>query len=169
MGNDDFSVSVNVSRVTIAENEFMNTVRGILQKYDFIRSNLDFELTESNKTMDSLRLEEYIVELKKLDIKISIDDMGTEYSTLALLTMDGINWVKLDRSLVTHLKQGKDKTLLRHIINMCHDLGMKVIAEGVETDEVRLQLMAMDCDAYQGYLTSKPIPEQEFKDKFLRS
>lgn len=167
IGNDDFSVSVNVSRVTIGENEFMDTVSDILGKYDFIRSNLEFELTESNKTMDSIRLEEYLGELKALGVKISIDDMGTEYSTLALLILDGINWVKLDRSLVSHLGQGKDKTLLKHIINMCHDLEMNVIAEGVETDDVRLQLMDMGCDAYQGYLTSKPVPEQDFKDSFL--
>lgn len=163
-GNDDFAVSVNVSRVTIVENEFMETVRSIIKKYDFISSNLEIELTESNKTMDSIRLEEYIVELKKMNIKVSIDDMGTEYSTLALLTLDGINWVKLDRSLVTHLGQGKDRTLLKHIINMCHDLGLQVIAEGVETDDVRMQLMEMGCDAYQGYLTSKPIPVSEFKE-----
>jgi len=166
-GNDDFSVSVNVSRVTIVENDFMDTVRNIIQKYDFIRSNLEFELTESNKTMDSIRLEEYIGELKAMDIKLSIDDMGTEYSTLALLTLDGINWVKLDRSLVTHLEQGTTKTLLSHIIDMCHDLGMQVIAEGVETDDVRLQLMEMGCDAYQGYLSSKPIPARDFKRMFL--
>jgi len=168
LGNDDFAVSVNVSRVTIVENDFMSNVIAILDKYDFVRSNLDFELTESNKTMDSIRLEEYMVQLKKLGIKISIDDMGTEYSTLAMLILDGVNWVKLDRSLVSHLGQDKDKTLLKHVINMCHDLKLSVIAEGVETDEVRIELMEMGCDAYQGYLTSKPIPVDEFKEKFLK-
>lgn len=165
--NDDFSVSVNISRVTIAENEFIDTVKKIISKYDFVLSNLDFELTESNNTMDSIRLEEYIGALKKMDIQISIDDMGTDYSTLSLLTMDGINWVKLDRSLVTHLGDGKDRTLLKHIVSMCHDLGLKVIAEGVETDDIRLQLMDMGCDAYQGFLSSKPIPMQDFKELFL--
>lgn len=166
-GDDEFTLSVNVSRVTIVENDFINTVISMLDKYDFLHSNLEFELTESNKTMDSFRLEDYLSKIKDLGIKVSIDDMGTEYSTLGLLTLEGINWVKLDRSLVIRVDNAKVNTLLKHVINMCHDLDMKVIAEGVETDDIRLKLMEMGCDAYQGYLTSKPIPKDEFVEKFL--
>jgi len=166
-GNDDFSVSVNISRVTIVENEFLDTVEDIMSKYVFDRKNLELELTESNQTLDSIRLEEYLIQLKALGLKLSLDDMGTDYCTLSLLILEGIDWVKLDRSLVSRLKQEKNRTLLKHIINMCHELRLHVIAEGVETHEDRLDLLEMGCDAYQGYLKSKPIPVTEFMEKFL--
>lgn len=166
-GNEDFSVSVNVSRVTIAENDFMNNVASILEKYDFDRSDLEIELTESNKTLDSARLEKYLGQLKQLGVEISLDDMGNDYSTLSLLTIEGFDWVKLDRSLIIQLDQKKACVLVKHIINTCHDLDLKVIAEGVETDDVRALLQDMGCDAYQGYLKSKPIPADEFKTRFL--
>lgn len=167
LGRDDFSVSVNISRVTIAENEFLRTVMSILDKYDFERKNLEFELTESNKTLDSIRLEEYIYQIKALGIKISLDDMGTDYSTLTMLILDGIDWVKLDRSIIIRIGQEKTKVLLKHVIKMCHDMNLRVIAEGVEKEEDRLLLLDMGCDAYQGYLKSKPIPVKEFQERFL--
>lgn len=166
-GNDSFSVSVNISRVTIAENDFIKTVTTIIDNYNFDRSNLEFELTESTKTLDSLKLEEYLQQLKKLGVKISIDDMGNDYSTLTLLTLEGFDWVKLDRSLIVQLDQEKARILVKHIINTCHDLNLKVIAEGVETDEVRNLLKEMNCDAYQGYLKSRPISVDDFRLKFI--
>jgi len=145
----------------------MERVVSIIGKYDFLRSNLEFELTETNETMDSLRQEEYLGKLKDLGIKLSIDDMGTEYSTLALLTMGVFDWVKLDRSIIMNLAQEKTKIMVRYIIAMCHDLKQKVIAEGVETHEERLELKELGCDAFQGYLKSKPIPVKEFEERFL--
>ena len=165
--NDNFCVSVNMSRVTIAENNFIMNVTKILDKYDFKRKNLEFELTESNKTLDSIRLEEYLVQLKDLGVKISLDDMGNDYSTLSLLTLDGFDWVKLDYSLVIKLNQKKARILIQHIIDTCHDLKLKVIAEGVETDKNRKLLMDMKCDAYQGFLKSQPVPASLFETKFL--
>lgn len=167
LGNDSFAISVNISRVTIAENDFIRTVSSIMDKYDFEHYNLELELTESSKTLDSIRLEEYLVQLKKLGVMISLDDMGTDYSSLSLLTVEGFDWVKLDRSFVIQLDQEKVLILVKHMINTCHDLNLKVIAEGVETDECRELLMGLGCDAYQGYLKSRPIPAKEFKEKFL--
>lgn len=167
IGNDSFALSVNISRVTIVENEFLQTVASILDKYEFERRNLEFELTESNKTLDSIRLEEYLIQLKRLGLKISIDDMGTDYSSLTMLLLDGLDWVKLDRSLIVRIGQEKAMLLLKNCINMCHDMSLKVIAEGVENHDDRTVLMDMGCDAYQGYLKSKPIPSDDFKQRFL--
>lgn len=166
-GKDDFSVSVNLSRVTIVENDFLEKVEVILNRYSFERKNLEFELTESVETMDSSRLEEYLLRLKALGAMIALDDVGTEYSSFPMLILNGVDWVKLDRSLIIQMEQARAKTLLKHIIRMSHDLNLKVIAEGVEKDAERITLMEMGCDSYQGYLKSKPIPVEEFEAEFL--
>jgi len=166
-GNDDFTISVNMSRITLVENDYLNIVSDILAKYSFPRHNLEFEVTESSETMDSSRFEDYINRIKGLGLMVSLDDVGTDYSSLPLLILDGIDWVKLDRSLIVQIDNIKASKLLKHIIDMSHDLGLRVVAEGVETDEVRRKLEEMGCDLYQGYLKSKPIPTALFIEKFL--
>lgn len=163
----DFKVSVNMSRVTLVENNYIQTVEKIIGKYDFNVSQLEFEITESNETMDNQRLEDYIKNIKDLGISISLDDVGTDYSSLPMLLIDGIDCVKLDRSLVTKIKTPKAHKLLRHVTNMCHELGMEVIAEGIETDDIRESLRLINCDSFQGYLLSKPISVEDFRNKFL--
>lgn len=163
----DFKISVNMSRVTLVENNYIQTIENIINRYDFNVSQLEFEITESNKTMDNQRLEDYIKNIKELGISISLDDVGTDYSSLPMLLIDGIDCVKLDRSLITKIKTPKANKLLRHVTNMCHELGMEVIAEGVETDDTREDLKQINCDSYQGYLLSKPISAEDFKDQFL--
>jgi len=166
-GKTDFKVSVNMSRVTLVENNYIQNVEKIISKYDFNVSQLEFEITESNETMDNQRLEDYIKKIKELGISISLDDVGTDYSSFPMLILDGIDCVKLDRSLITKIRTPKANKLLRHVTNMCHDLGMEVIAEGIETDETREDLKDINCDSFQGYLLSKPIPAEEFKSKYF--
>lgn len=166
-GNEEFKISVNMSRVTLVENDYIKNISDICSRYNFNRSQLEFEMTESNATMDSIRLEDYLKQIKELGIGVSLDDVGTDYSSLPLLILDGVDTVKLDRSLVIQLSNEKAKKLLMHVIDMCHDLGLSIIAEGVETDEVRQALAEMNCDMYQGYLMSKPVPALEFKERFL--
>lgn len=166
-GKEDFKISVNMSRVTLVENDYIETISDICEKYDFNRSQLEFEITESNETMDTNRLEDYLKQIKALGIGVSLDDVGTDYSSLSLMLLEGVDTVKIDRSLVIKINDQKANKMLKHVIHMSHDLGLTVIAEGVETDDVRVQLRDMDCDVYQGYLMSKPIPSMEFEEKFL--
>ncbi len=166
-GDDDIKISVNMSRVTMAEDDFFERIIATCSKYDINNNQLEFEITESNHTMDDIRMEEDIRRLKQMGFGISLDDVGTEYSSFPMLIMDGIDTVKIDRSFILKYKDPKVDKMLSHIISMCHDLGQTVIAEGIETDEERLALMAKDCDLYQGYLLSKPIPVDDFVAKFL--
>lgn len=167
-GKTDFKVSVNMSRVTLIEHNYIESVKRIIGKYDFNTSQLEFEITESTETMDPQRFEECIKAIKSLGISISLDDMGTDYSSLTMLLLDGIDCVKLDRSLVTQIKTPKASKLLQHVTNLCHDFGMEVIAEGVENDDTRGDLEGINCDSYQGYLLSKPIPVDDFRIKFFK-
>lgn len=167
-GNHTFKISVNMSRVTMAENEFIYKVISICNKYKFSRNQLEFEITESAQAIDNMRLEKDIIDLKALGFGVSLDDVGTEYSSFPMLTIDGIDTVKLDRSFIVKMNNPKVDKLIRYIIEMSHDLGLNVIAEGVETDEDRKSLREKNCDMYQGYLLSRPIPAEEFKNKFLK-
>lgn len=166
-GNREFKISVNMSRVTMAENDYIYKIISICNQYTFSRSQLEFEITESTRTMDNMRLEKEIMELKQLGFGIALDDVGTEYSSIPMLTIDGIDTVKLDRSFIIQRNNPKVDRLISYVIEMSHDLGLYVIAEGVETDEDRMSLCEKQCDMYQGYLLSRPIPADEFKQKFL--
>ncbi|MCI5822664.1 MAG: EAL domain-containing protein [Pararoseburia sp.] len=166
-GNTNFKISVNMSRVTMAENNYIQKIVGICDKYQFQRAQLEFEITESSRTMDNMRMEEDIKRLKELGFGVSLDDVGTEYSSFPMLTLEGIDTVKLDRSFIVKMKNEKVDKLISYVIEMSHDMGMCVIAEGVETDRERVKLMEKNCDMYQGYLLSKPIPAEEFKQRYL--
>ncbi|MCR5145171.1 MAG: EAL domain-containing protein [Lachnospiraceae bacterium] len=164
----DFVVSVNMSRISFEELNFTEDVKDICSKYDFNRNQLEFELTETYKTIDSMRLNTFLKRIKALGISISLDDVGTDYSSLTMLIMDEIDVIKIDRSLITQINGRPAQILLKNIITTAHELGLKVIAEGVETDEVRLLLKDLGCDQYQGYLMSPPIPVEEFNQRFMR-
>jgi len=166
-GNDKFKVSVNMSRVTMAENNFLDTVREICGRYNFAPGTLELEITESNQTMDNNRLSDYVLQLRKEGIGVSLDDVGSAYSSLNLFVMEGIDTVKLDRSFMLQLDTPKMFTLVKYVINLAHELGMTVIAEGVETDEHRQKLADLGCDMYQSYLLSAPVPKDEFIARWL--
>ncbi len=164
----EFHVSVNMSRVTLAEKDFVEHVAEICSKYQFEPAYLEFEITESNETIDNMRMEEDVKYLKEMGFCVSLDDVGTEYSSFPMLTLEGLDTVKLDRSFILKMKHPKVNKLISYIIDMCHAMGLKVIAEGVETDQERLALMYKNCDMYQGYLLSKPIPAKEFYEKYIK-
>ena len=167
-GRTDFVVSVNMSRVTFEELDFISHVEEVCNKYDFNRSQLEFELTESNKTIDQIRFDDYIQKIKNIGISISLDDVGTDYASLCMLIIEGIDVLKVDRSLIVQIDKKNTQILLKHLNAMAHELGIKVLAEGVETDDVRLALEELGCDYYQGYLLSPPIPADKFKKEFLQ-
>lgn len=162
-GRRRIKISVNLSRVTMAENNFLERIISICDKYDIDRSLVEYEITESNATMDHKRMLDEVFEMKKEGFFVSLDDMGSDYSALRMLLVEGIDIVKLDRSFVLQMDTFKGRTLIENVIKMSHDLGYTCVAEGVETDEQREKLKQMGCDMYQGYLLSKPVPIEEFE------
>jgi len=93
-----------------------------------------------------------------MGVRLVIDDFGRGYSSLSYLRRLPVDEIKIDRSFIIGLADGEDDTLVRCMIELAHNLGLTVIGEGVETEDVLLQLAALNCDAVQGYHIAKPAP-----------
>lgn len=159
-------ISVNMSRVSIAENDFMQHILNICDQYNVDHQYIEFEITESAETKDDRSFAKNIAAMYDAGFSVSLDDMGSDYSSINLLPMKGIKIVKLDRSFILRMEDRQGYILIKHIIAMCHDLDRKCIAEGVENKEQQIALQEMGCDYYQGYLLDRPIPVNEF-EKYL--
>jgi EAL domain-containing protein (putative c-di-GMP-specific phosphodiesterase class I) len=123
---------------------------------------VELEITESVIMVEPARALETLTRLSRMGIFLSIDDFGTGYSSLSYLKKLPVNAVKIDKSFVIHMTEDPDDAqIVRSTIELAHNLGLKVIAEGVETREVWDQLLALGCDEAQGYYMSRPLPAQE--------
>ncbi|MCR5273051.1 MAG: bifunctional diguanylate cyclase/phosphodiesterase [Lachnospiraceae bacterium] len=164
---DTFNLTVNISKTTISDIDFFKNLTEIFNRYDFDHRSLSLEITQSGEKMDKMRLENYIKQIKEYGVTVALDDVGKDSSSLIMLTMEGIDTITIDRSLIAHYKYPKAGKLLKHMIGMSHELGLKVVAEGVETSDMKNVLSDMDCDQYQGFLISEPLSETDFKEKYL--
>lgn len=126
---------------------------------------LELEITESAIMRDASRAMEKLNALAEAGIKLAIDDFGTGYSSLSYLQILPASVVKIDQSFIKHLSDGmRELNLVRSMISLSHDMGYRVVAEGVETAKVRDILAAMKCDEAQGYFFAKPLQPAEFED-----
>ncbi len=159
------SVSVNISALNLREKEFPERVQRIIQTYGIIPDRMVLEVTET-ATMDDP--EQALLALKRLKltgVRLSIDDFGTGYSSLNYIKRLPVNEIKIDRSFVMEMDEDSDDiVIVKTTINMCHDLGYTVVAEGVEKESVLQQLSEMGCDVAQGYYLSRPLPFEELQD-----
>lgn len=165
-------ISVNFSR---RHNEFEGFVPSVckwLQRYSVPSGLLEAELTESVFSSDLNRLSMNIEELRERGVEVSVDDFGSGYSSLNLLSHVSVDTIKLDRLfLVDTLNTAKGEnalTIIKYLIRMLKRLGFKVLAEGVETKEQVEMLKKADCDIAQGFYFSKPMPIPEFRE-FLKN
>ncbi|HSK87276.1 MAG TPA: EAL domain-containing protein, partial [Anaerolineales bacterium] len=133
-------------------------------------SNLKLELTESMIVEDAESTSAMLSELRALGVQVQIDDFGTGYSSLVYLQRLPIDTLKIDRTFVGRIaNNGSGSEIIQTILALAHDLGMKVIAEGIETDEQLSRLRSMDCEYGQGYLFTKPVDSQAIKALLARS
>jgi EAL domain-containing protein (putative c-di-GMP-specific phosphodiesterase class I) len=140
-----------------------------VEKYAIDPNRLKLELTESMVLDD---IDENIIKmqaLKHIGVGFSMDDFGTGYSSLSYLTQLPLNQLKIDQSFIRNLDlKHTDAVIVQTIIGMAHNLGMEVIAEGVETETQRAFLEQNSCALCQGYLFSKPVPLVEFEQLLMR-
>ncbi len=161
------SISINVSGMQLGDINFVSRLFAIVRKYNIDPGLIELEITET-MLMENLDIcIERLTELRDAGFKISIDDFGTGYSSLAYLARLPIDELKIDRSFVSGSLHSA--VVLNMIIAMGRALNLLVVAEGVETEQQRTELLDSGCDLLQGYLLGKPMPTNAFEKTFLHS
>jgi diguanylate cyclase (GGDEF)-like protein len=157
-------VAVNLSPKNLIEDGLHEAILGFLKEFDVPAKLLALEITENSVIDDPLRATEILNRLHDVGIEIAIDDFGTGNSSLAQLRRMPVSVIKVDQSFVQHMmKNTSDATIVKATINMAHDLGLKVVAEGVEDTRTLRQLRDLGCDIAQGFLLAKPMPASDFE------
>src|SRR5205085_6333672 len=154
------TVSVNLSGKQFMQPDLIKQIEGILAETGLDASCLKIEITESAIIENIDAATEILRQLKSLGIRISLDDFGTGYSSLSYLHRFPIDTLKIDRSFVSRMHLPKNAEIVRTIVSLAVNLGMDVIAEGVESREQIIQLTGLGCQYVQGYLLSKPVDAQ---------
>jgi EAL domain-containing protein (putative c-di-GMP-specific phosphodiesterase class I) len=157
------SVAVNLSVRNLADTAFPSRVADALMRHRVSPALLALELTESAVMSDPERALPVLRGLHALGVRIAVDDFGTGYSSLAYLRRLPVDEVKIDKSFVLGLASDLgDLAVVRAIVDLGHSLGLVVVAEGVEQDATRDQLVEMGCDVAQGFLISRPLEADRF-------
>ncbi|GBG12525.1 diguanylate cyclase [Novimethylophilus kurashikiensis] len=161
-------LAINLSAVQLRQKNFLQEITQILLLSGVDLHQLEFEVTESVAIESEAEVIEWLGNLKDMGVGLSIDDFGTGYSSLSYLKRLPVDTLKIDKSFIRDIyTDPDDATIITAIIRMAHGLRLKVIAEGVETSEQLAFLRAEDCDQFQGYLISLPLPASEFA-QFIR-
>ena len=162
-------VSLNLSRRTLLESDILASMESIARRYEFNRDDLEVEITESFAAIGKGVLYQAANDLITAGFSLSLDDFGTKYTDLSILSDIKFNMIKLDKSLIDTLVDDRSKqVVLKHVVGMCNELRVDVIAEGVETTEQQEALTGLGCRLGQGYLYGRPVPIEEFERSFLR-
>jgi len=160
----DLQLAVNVSSRQFRQLDFVTQVQETILRTGIVPQRLKLELTESIVLDDVADTIAKMQALKKIGVSFSMDDFGTGYSSLAYLTQLPLDQLKIDKSFIEHIgTKASDATIIQTIIGMANNLGMEVIAEGVETQEQRDFLERNGCMLYQGYFFGKPVPIGQFE------
>jgi len=157
-------ISVNVSMVEIATGEFVQHVKERLEYHKIDPALIKFEITEGLAMQNEGETEKYFYDLKKLGVSILLDDFGTGYTSFTYLKKFPADIVKIDKTLIDYIVENEDdRRIVKAMIDLGHNLGMKIVVEGVENKEMVKILNGFGCDYIQGYYFSKPLPVFEFQ------
>ncbi|GBF78903.1 two-component system response regulator [Aphanothece sacrum] len=161
-------MTINLSAQDIRKASLMEDIDHTLAETGLDGNSITLEITESRLIEDLPQTIDLLTKLKERNIQISIDDFGTGYSSLNYLHRLPANYLKIDRSFVKEMQEeNRNYQMISTIINLSNQLGLKVVAEGIETIEQLQWLQQLKCEFGQGYLFSKPLPVQEIEEKFL--
>ena len=161
----DLSMAVNLSARSLLDDNFPAEVVAALDRWQVPAGRLELEITETTIMADPSRAHRILAELAAAGVKLSIDDFGTGYSSLAYLKNLPVNQLKIDRSFVMHMRQDlNDAVIVRSVIDLGHNLGLRTVAEGIEDARTRDELTNLGCDSGQGYLLARPMPSREIGD-----
>ena len=161
-------IAVNVSPLQLRARGFIDEVRQAISVDPHAADGLELEITE-NLIMADIKLSITCLQaIRDLGVRIAIDDFGTGFSSLSYLARLPVDTLKIDRSFIIDMTAGaQGLALVGTIINLAHSLKLTVVAEGVETEEQSRLLRLLDCDEMQGFVFSKPVPREDFENRFL--
>ena len=167
-GYPSLPVSVNLSARQIHQGDIFEEVVKVLNETDLSPQSLELELTESHLMKNTESVNRLLHELNDMGVRLSIDDFGTGYSSLSYLKRFPIHTLKIDQSFIRNITvDSNDAIIAQTVIRMAHSLGLRSVAEGVETVEQLDILKSLGCDEAQGYYFSKPLPGAEFQKLYL--
>jgi EAL domain-containing protein (putative c-di-GMP-specific phosphodiesterase class I) len=159
----DFPVSVNLSMRNLHDIGLPDEIAALLEKWRLEPGALELEITESSIMADPQRAMEVTARLRAMGVGLVIDDFGTGYSSLAHLKQLPVHAIKIDRSFVIDMQADEnDATIVRSAIDLAKNLGLKVVAEGVEDEITWARLSALGCDLVQGHYVCRPLPADQF-------
>ncbi|HSH53472.1 MAG TPA: EAL domain-containing protein [Methylotenera sp.] len=156
-----FSISINLSYQQLRNVNLVNEVTRMLKRFNLPSSSLLFEITESAATKNQLLFNNMLERFKAADIKVAIDDFGSLPSSLAYLQHLDVSELKLDPAFINNIENNhKTRGIIQAVIKLAHVLDLNVVAEGVENEDQRKILTELGCDQMQGFLISRPVPEE---------
>jgi EAL domain-containing protein (putative c-di-GMP-specific phosphodiesterase class I) len=166
----DVAVAVNVSARSIGRADFARKVIQALNNHDVAPERLIIEVTETALLTDPARAARVLTDLAEAGVTISIDDFGRGHTSLGYLSALPVHELKIDRSFVTDMRENPaHAAIVRSIIDLGHNLSMRVVAEGIETDDVVATLRHYDCDIAQGFLLARPMPAADLDRSLVQT
>jgi len=171
LGIDDFRICVNRSPVEIRnwDGDAELRVLQLLQEFDLPGTALVLEITEGIMLEADPAVKRHLEDLRAHGIQLALDDFGTGYSSISHLHNHDLDLIKIDRQFVRMLQpESREMILCRSIIRMAHDLGLKVVAEGIETEQQHAILLELGCDYGQGFWLGRPMPAKQLLNRLLR-
>ncbi|RLA47974.1 MAG: hypothetical protein DRR04_06100 [Gammaproteobacteria bacterium] len=164
---EQLSIAVNISPALLLEDEIMSVVQDALEIHGVTPARLNLEVTENIMIDHQDLVLSQLARLRDLDVKISIDDFGTGFSSLAYFRDLPVDEIKIDKSFVLRmLESEKDLAIVKAIIDLAHNFSLKVVAEGVENLDIANRLAELHCDILQGYVFDRPLPVEEFEKEY---
>ena len=162
-------LAINLAMKQIVQDDFIEFVQKLLANEEYLYANIEFEVTEGQIMNNPELAIKILQQISDLGISIAVDDFGTGYSSLAYLKKLPINKLKIDRSFIKDLPaDNDDAAITKTIIDLCNNLNLKVIAEGVETNEQKEFVLKHGCKFIQGYFYSRPLPISEMTDYLIK-
>jgi EAL domain-containing protein (putative c-di-GMP-specific phosphodiesterase class I) len=169
IGREDLTISVNISAKDFFTMDLYETFTELVKKYDISPKNLNLEITETAVILDLENQGRLIDRLREAGFVVEMDDFGSGYSSLNMLKDISVDVLKIDMAFLQKTKNDdKNRIILEKIIMLAKELGMRVVTEGVENDIQIDFLSGAGCDLFQGFYFSRPIPGDDFEEKYFK-
>jgi diguanylate cyclase (GGDEF)-like protein/PAS domain S-box-containing protein len=164
----DGRIAVNLSAVQFTQPNLVGMIESILRESQLPAKHLELEITEGTVMDSPQKAIETMLQIRAMGIHLSLDDFGTGYSSLAYLKKFPLNTLKIDKAFVDDIETSEQgRNMVATIVTIAHNLGLQVVAEGVETNQQLSFLSGLRCEQMQGYLYSKPLPQKDFRSYLL--